>query len=91
MQKQEKEKQEKAKDSKETDFDPRSLVGYKTKDMADAYGVSPKVYNKSIAAIKDKIEAERQRICPGSKKGTQNYNLVMVVWVVEHLGPPKKK
>lgn len=91
MQKEEKEKQEKAKDSKEGEFDPRSMVGYKTKDMAAAYGLSPKAYRKSIAAIKDKLEAEQQRIRPGSKKGAQNYTLIMVLWVVEHLGPPKKK
>ncbi len=91
MQKEEKEKQEKEKDTNEPAFDPRTLVGFKTKDMADAYGLSTKAYRKSIAAIKDKLEAEQQRIRPGSKKGAQNYTLIMVIWVVEHLGPPKKK
>jgi hypothetical protein len=91
MQKEEKQKQEKQKDTKEPDFDPRTLVGYKTKDMADAYGLSTKAYRKSIAPIKKKLEEEQQRIRPGSKKGAQNYNLIMVIWVVEHLGKPKKK
>jgi hypothetical protein len=87
----EKEKQEKEKNTKDTEFDPRTLVGFKTKDMADAYGLSTKAYRESIAAIKDKIEEEQKRIRPDCKKGAQNYTLTIVLWVVEHLGPPKKK
>jgi len=84
-------KDEKEKSAGEPDFNPRNLVGCRTKDMAAAYDRSVQAYRRDIAVIKHKLDAEQQKLRPGCKRGGQGYTFNMVLIVVEHLGIPKKK
>lgn len=94
MQKEEKEKQEKEKAQKQLEqgaekpFDIRILVGKNKTELAAIYKVSPSTFEKDIAAIKDKLDAERLRLRPGSKRGPQRFTLSLAHILVAHIGEP---